>query len=129
MGLCHDTAWARQLGRRRGRWGVGVGAGSAGGRTGCRRARRALGALACWASGCRRAGRRAAGGARGRLGEPQQARGERQQARGAHSRRADMAWTRGGARKAQAGARVAAGWAACARLVCAAGPSWVFWCT
>ena len=34
-----------------------------------------------------------------------------------------------GARQAHAGARGAAGWAACARLVCSAGPSWVFWCT
>ena len=37
--------------------------------------------------------------------------------------------TRRGARQAQAGARGAAGWAACARLVCAAGPGWVFWFT
>ena len=53
MGLCHDTAWARQLGRRRGRWGASVGAGLAGGSPGSKRARRALGALACWASGRR----------------------------------------------------------------------------
>ena len=33
-----------------------------------------------------------------------------------------------GERQAYAGARWAAGWAACARLVCSAGPSWVFWC-
>ena len=46
---------------------------------------------------------RAAGGARGRLGERQQARGARQQARR-------------GARQAQAGARGAAGWAASAHL-------------
>ena len=36
---------------------------------------------------------------------------------------------RGGSRQAQAGALGAAGWAAFARLVCAAGPGWVFWCT
>ena len=34
-----------------------------------------------------------------------------------------------GAQQAQAGARGAADWAACVRLVCAAGPGWVFWCT
>ena len=53
--------------------------------------------------------------------------GSRRAGRG--SRRADTAWMRGGARQAQAGARWAAGWAACARLVCAAEPGWVFWCT
>ena len=42
---------------------------------------------------------------------------------------AQVAWTRRGARQAQAGARGATGWAACARLVCAAGPGWVFCCT
>ena len=95
--------------------------GRAGGR--CRQ----LGARAQGAAGVRswrargrrsvRKAERAAGGARGRLGARQQARwGARQQARR-------------GARQAQAGARGAAGWAACARPVCAAGPGWVFWCT
>ena len=40
----NDTTWARG-------WGAGVGAGRAGARAGCRRARRALGARSCWASG------------------------------------------------------------------------------
>ena len=96
------------------------------------------GAAGSWARGRRAqqacgADGRAAGGARGRLGERQQARGERQQARGARqqargarqqargarqqargarSRRADTAWTSGGARQAHG----AAGWAASAHL-------------
>ena len=59
-------------------------------------------------------------GARRQLGR--RAHGRAQQARG-HGMDAK------GARQAQAGAREAAGWAACARLVCAAGPGWVFCCT
>ena len=64
--------------------------------------------LAAGRAGARRSGRaelaeRAAGGARDRLGERQQARGAQQQARG-------------GARQAQAGARGSAGWAASAHL-------------
>ena len=59
-----------------------MGAGRAGGCVGCRQGRRALGARACWASGRRRAGRLAAGGAGGRLGERQQASGHGMDARG-----------------------------------------------
>ena len=77
-----------------------------------------------WALGAGRAGA-------GRAGTAQAAWAPgRARARTAgRSRRADTAWTRRGARQAQAGARGAAGWAACARLVCAAGPGWVFCCT
>ena len=50
------------------------------------------------------------------------------------ARQGDRAHGRGRQRRAgpaagEAGACGAAGWAACARLVCAAGPGWVFWCT
>ena len=59
-------------------------------------------------------------GARRQLGR--RAHGRAQQARG-------HGMDGRGARQAQAGARGAAGWAACAHLVCAAGPGWVFCCT
>ena len=83
----HDTATRATIGQARaqGRAGLGV-LGRAG--------------RACWgAQGGRRtvagrsagADRRAAGGARGRLGERQQARGVWEQARGTRSRRADTA--------------------------------------
>ena len=114
-----------------GSWGAGVGAGERRrGELGMRGARRrALAGAGRWT--CGKSRRRQAAGAGARW-ERQQARGEQQQARRARrtrSRRADTALTLGGARHAQAGARGAAGWAACARLVCSAGPGWVFWCT
>ena len=74
------------------------------------------------ARGARTGAQGAAGEARGRQGTD--ARG-RTAGAGARGRRAGGR-ARRGARQAQAGARGAAGWAACARLVCAAGPGWVF---
>ena len=118
----------------------------------CGRARRA-----CWrwawaqarvrqasgsGAGARRRQRRAGVGARRRWGGQALGRSGERHGMGAQSasgraagRAGARAWAaatseeRGGARQAQAGARGAAGWAACARLVCAAGPGWVFWCT
>ena len=90
----HDTATRAMIGQARaqGRAGLGV-----------------LGGRRTVAGRSAGADRRAAGGARGRLGERQQARGVWEQARGTRSRCADTAWTRGGARQVQAGARGAAG--------------------
>ena len=71
-----------------------------------------------------------AGGRRKALGRRRtSAQADAGQARRRAANARDTAWTRGGAWQAQAGARGAAGWAACARLVCSVGPGWVFWCT
>ena len=70
----------------------------------------------------------------GRAGE-RHGMGARSAGRCAAGRTGARAWAattreeRGGARQEQVGASGAAGWATCARLVCAAGPGWVFWCT
>ena len=121
----HDTAGAGQQERAQGRAeraGSRLGAGSAG----AGRAGRARGACVLDVQGAR--GRWACVGRAGvgRRRAARHGRGERWRALGKASWRAGVGGSdRRGARQAQVGAR----WAACARLVCAAGPGWVFWCT
>ena len=99
-------------------------AGRAGNRLGVQATGWALGVLAL---GAGRVGAGRAGRARGACVLGARARCRASGRAGVGS--SDARGARGGERQAQAGARWAAGWAACARLVCAAGPSWVFWCT
>ena len=91
----------------------------------------ALGERACWV--CRARARLGVLGAEAAEARRRAARHGRAESWRAHGRASGRAGVGGsdarGARQAQAGARGAAGWAACARLVCAAGPGWVFWCT
>ena len=111
------------------RWTLRHGAGGMGARA---RGAQALGRQALGRAGRGRHGREERRRARARSGMAWRAGGAGSWAgarTAGRSRRADTAWTRRGARQAQAGARGAAGWAACARLVCAAGPGWVFCCT
>ena len=120
-------AQARVAGVRTGAQGLlalGVGAGA---RAAGERQRR-------WGTQAAEARRRWGAQALGRAGErhgmgAQSASGRAAGRAGARAWAAATSGERGGARQAQAGARGAAGWAACARLVCAAGPGWVFWCT
>ena len=135
VGTAH-AAWARWCGAHEHwggrRWGAGAagagaagagaaGAGAAGAGAAGAGAGRARWEWQAWAHGAQASGRAErhdmAPGAPRQLGR--RAHGRAQPARG-HGM---------DAQGREAGARGAAGWEACVRLVCAAGPGWVFCCT